>query len=414
MTSEKEQNILFLGIFYPRNLLRTVKEDSKGKVGFSTHNFEMSILHGLIAQDGLNLRCLTVPGVYSFPHNNKKIYTHSESYNVAYINIKSVGFCNFVIINKIWMTISLFFNLLYQLKQYKGKRIDVIVNSPVFYLLFALHTAKRFVSKEITITLIIPDIPAFVSAMDKQNYIKKYLLGYINRKSMIMAEKSDHMVLLTKAMMDFFNKPVDHIVMEGLIDVGSMDVMNDKISNDSEKKIVLYTGTLRKIFGVMNLVEAFEKANLNNTELWICGSGNAAAELEQKAQTNPNIKYLGLLDSREVLKIQHKATVLVNPRTSEGEYTKYSFPSKTLEYLLTGKTVIINRIPGIPDEYFDYVFTPKDESIESLAEELTKVICLSEEEREKRAAAGRQFVLTHKNAKVQVSRIIKMIEGNPK
>jgi len=409
MASEKEQNILFLGNFYPKNLLQTVKEDSKGKVGFSTHNFEMSIVHGLIAQDGLNLRCLTVPKVYSFPHNNKKIYTFAESYNVGDLNVNGIGFCNIVVLNKIWVTISLLFNLLYQFRQFKGQKIDVIVNSPFFYLLFALQTAKRISSKKITITLIIPDIPTFVSAMDQQNPIKKYLIGYIDRISMAMAEKSDHLVLLTEAMMDFFNLPIDHMVMEGLVDVESMDVMNDKTYIDSKKKIVLYTGTLRKMFGVMNLVEAFEKATLDNTELWICGSGDAATEIENRAKINTNIKYLGLLDSQEVLKTQHKATVLVNPRTSEGQYTKYSFPSKTMEYLMAGRAVIMNRIPGIPKEYFDYVFSPKNESIDALAEELDIVTNLSDEELERRADEGKQFVLTKKNSKVQVSRIINMI-----
>ena len=81
--------------------------------------------------------------------------------------------------------------------------------------------------------------------------------------------------------------------------------------------------------------------------------------------------------------MQHKATILVNPRTSEGEFTKYSFPSKTMEYLLAGKSVVINRIPGIPEEYFNYVYTPKDESIEALAECLTNVLDINRDIRKK-------------------------------
>ena len=81
--------------------------------------------------------------------------------------------------------------------------------------------------------------------------------------------------------------------------------------------------------------------------------------------------------------MQHKATILVNPRTSEGEFTKYSFPSKTMEYLLAGRCVVVNRLPGIPEEYYQYVYTPQNESVEALAECLTNVLDINRDIRKK-------------------------------
>ena len=80
-----------------------------------------------------------------------------------------------------------------------------------------------------------------------------------------------------------------------------------------------------------------------------------------------------------------------------------------MEYLLAGKTVIINRLKGIPDEYFEYVFTPTDESIESLANCINEVIGLDFDFRLKKAKSGRNFVMNNKNSQVQVSRILEMI-----
>mgnify|MGYP003303651866 CR=1 FL=1 len=43
--------------------------------------------------------------------------------------------------------------------------------------------------------------------------------------------------------------------------------------------------------------------------------------------------FTGKIDRSQVLALQRSATVLVNPRRNNEEYTKYSFPSKTMEYL---------------------------------------------------------------------------------
>ena len=86
------RTIIFLGKFFPKSLIRTVVEDSKGKIGMSNHNFEMSIINGLCAQKDIALHCITIPGVYSFPHNNKRFITPRESYKYKEAFIESISF----------------------------------------------------------------------------------------------------------------------------------------------------------------------------------------------------------------------------------------------------------------------------------------------------------------------------------
>jgi glycosyltransferase involved in cell wall biosynthesis len=50
---------------------------------------------------------------------------------------------------------------------------------------------------------------------------------------------------------------------------------------------------------------------------------------------------------------------MLNPRDPSWRGTPYSFPSKLLEYLTTGKPIISTRLPGIPAEYFE-VLRPVD------------------------------------------------------
>lgn len=402
-------NIIFLGKFFPKKLLLTIKEDSKGKVGMSNHNFEMSILNGLCQQENVDLRCISCPGVYSYPHNNKKLFTKCESYSYKNTHIESAGFCNLVGIKEKCAARSCARIIIDAANSFVGNDVHIIINTPDVRLLDAVRMAEKMTNKNFTKTVIIPDIPSLVTAMDKQNPIKAYLLSKRNHKVMEYAANSNGLVLLTEAMMDFVSKPVKHIVMEGIVDVDTMSKSN--VVSKTDKKVILYTGTLRKIFGVMNLVEAFKMVKDEDAELWICGSGDSKEAIEEAARIDSRIRFWGLVDSNTALEMQHKATILVNPRTSEGEYTKYSFPSKTMEYLLAGRSVIINHLPGIPKEYYDYVYTPKDESIEAFAECISNVLNIDEEEREKRAKAGRDFVIERKNSKIQMQRVIKMIES---
>lgn len=400
-------NILFLGKFYPRTLVTTIAADSKGKAGMSNHNFEMSVINGLSQHRDIDLKCLTIPNIYSFPYNNRRLFTKRESYVYRNTHVCSVGFCNLPFIKEMWSTIALIVTILKTIPQYEGDRVDVIVNTPNNSLLNAIRFVKLFTCKIITQTVIIPDIPAMVTAMDKHNVVKSFLLEYLNRSSMRKTSRSNGVVLLTESMMEFIDRPVKHIVMEGIVDVDTMDL---GISDDGlDKKIILYTGTLRKIFGVMNLVRAFQLLTDDTAELWICGSGDSQIAIEDAAKQDSRIKFFGLVDSYTALEMQRHATILVNPRTGEGAFTRYSFPSKTMEYLLSGKSTIINRLAGIPEEYYDYVFTPKDESIESLAECISNVLCMDVALRKKRAQSGRNFIITQKNAKVQTKRILDMI-----
>lgn len=352
---------------------------------------------------------LTCPGVFSYPHNNRMLFTKAESYDYRNTHIYSVGFCNLIGLKECFSTYAMARQLVKIANNCKEKTVHLIVNTPDIRIFNAIKIAEKRTDKYFTKTIIIPDIPSIITAMDRQNPIKGFLLKRRNKKEMDYSSNCNGLVLLTESMMDFVNKKIKHIIMEGIVDVESMD--NSVKNFEDKKSIILYTGTLRKIFGVMNLVNAFRMVQDDNAELWICGSGDSKEAIEEAARKDARIKFFGLVDSKTALEMQHKATILVNPRTSEGEYTRYSFPSKTMEYLLAGRSVIINRLPGIPEEYYEYVYTPKDESIKSFADCISYVLNLDKNIRDKRSKAGRQFIIEKKNSKVQMERVIKMIQS---
>ena len=72
-------------------------------------------------------------------------------------------------------------------------------------------------------------------------------------------------------------------------------------------------------------------------------------------KSHANIRYFGFVSHERALELQAKAALLINPRSPKGVFTRYSFPSKTLEYMRSGKPVVCHRLEGIPEEYDPYL-----------------------------------------------------------
>jgi hypothetical protein len=118
-----------------------------------------------------------------------------------------------------------------------------------------------------------------------------------------------------------------------------------------------------------------------NEELLLYGAGDAVEYIQEAGVKDKRIKYMGLVSKKETIDIQNSASILVNPRNSDdGEFTKYSCPSKILEYMLTGNPTVICWLPGVPEEYYDYLIVAKDNSIKSLADAINKALQLSASE----------------------------------
>jgi glycosyltransferase involved in cell wall biosynthesis len=131
--------------------------------------------------------------------------------------------------------------------------------------------------------------------------------------------------------------------------------------------------------------------------------------IEEFACKDSRIIYKGQVTREEALMLQKNATLLVNPRTSEGDFTKYSFPSKNMEYFASGVPALLYRLPGIPEEYYEYCFTLSETGVEAMKDMLEDIIARTEEELEQMGRNARQFILNDKNPKKQVKKIIDLI-----
>lgn len=213
-------------------------------------------------------------------------------------------------------------------------------------------------------------------------------------------------VFLTEAMNEVVNpdgKP--YIIVEGLSDV--------KCDSTERKEDIsckcMYAGYLDVRYGVKAMVDGFIKANVPNAELHVYGSGPYAEELNDVANKYSNVFFHGVVPNEVIVKEELKASLLINPRPTSEEFTKFSFPSKNIEYMSSGTPVITTDLPGMPREYLPFVYVFEKEDADGIAVSLKKVLSIPEEERALKGKKAKEFVLKEKNNVAQARKVIQLI-----
>lgn len=274
-------------------------------------------------------------------------------------------------------------------------------------LVSAIINAKKYKNK---ICVVIPDLPLHMSSTKSIIYrILKHLDNFLIK---LCLKHCTHFVLLSKYMSSYLpkNKRYNHIVIEGAYN--NEIAANINCPYKQSEPYILYTGTLDQRYGICNLIDAFSSTGLNYN-LVICGNGNESEKnyIIEKGESDKRIKYLGSLSYQDILFLQQNASLLVNPRNNKEEFTKYSFPSKTMEYLASGTPTLIYKLDGIPDEYYEYCYyiNGEDDSIDTLANTISEILTKSKEENKILGDRAKQFIMTNKNAYAQALKIIEYI-----
>lgn len=368
--------------------------NSKSYAGFQVQKF-----HKLLSQGFASNGC-DVQIVSSLPvtrNNCKKKYLKSEVEDNKGIIYNYLVTINIPVIKNIFTILVSTIKTLNLIKKSENCEIFIVADC-----LNQAVSIGALIASKITRTPsigIVTDLPDFLSDKGKDNF-----------KNVII-KQFDNYILLTEQMNDYIVNNITHrtkpfIVIEGSVDI---NILNEKVCKKYQNKVCMYTGTLARMYGIENLVKGFIKANISGSELHIYGIGDYEDELKKLCKTNNNVKYYGIKANSYVVEEQRKATLLINPRPSHEEFTKYSFPSKNLEYLASGTPLLATDLPGIPNEYVKYEFVIKDESIEGMEKVLKNVLNLPNSVLEKKGMEAQKYVLENKNNVIQTKKIINWI-----
>lgn len=253
--------------------------------------------------------------------------------------------------------------------------------------------------KRIKNIFLVTDFPQFVGSKKNKRDILKDGIQFS------MMKRGDAYILLTKEMNDIINPSGNAAcIMEGVCEE-SEAMLPPSMQEKSEKKVCLYAGSLHKEYGIDRLIDAFSLLDMDDCELHIYGAGNYEHEIERICKNQKNIIFGGSRPNEYILKEERKAMLLVNPRPNEGEYVKYSFPSKTLEYMASGTPVLMTKLTGLPKSYEEYIYLIEKETVEGYREALQRVLTLDRAELLKKGERAQQYVRENKTGKIQAERI---------
>ncbi len=395
--------LLLCGYFEPK-YQEEISKKTKTWVENAANTFQQRLIAGLKAQD-INLKVVSAPFIGPWPtaYTDKtfKGFEAGESAeNVQYVHFNNIwGYRN------ISRTVALKKCVKDFIRNSKSEKKAIIVYCPHTPFLEAAVYGKGL-DNSVHIHMVVPDLPQYMNLSKKAHPIYDFFKKIDIQKMEKLIAQVDSFMLLTKYMADKLhvgNRP--YIVVEGVTDVKNLPP-----EKKEHGKKVAYAGKLVEAFGAKRLVKAFEMIDDPEASLHICGGGELKPYVEEMCQKDSRIHYYGVVPAEKANEILQNADVLVNPRQNDDEYTKYSFPSKNIEYLMTGNAVVAYMLDGIPEIYKDFFIVPSSCETYSLSEAICFALNESEQAKERKKQEVWRYLAETKEKEAVAERVVSLLQ----
>lgn len=387
-------NIYFAGQFIPSEILNNDElKDNESLTDIAGNSFYNNLLKGL-KKNNCNI---TAQGtVYKNVIEKYGKKTCINGIDVSFREYKS----NFIK-RYTEMFFSVISNILRWKRKSKEKRVIIVNCLRIMQCIAAIIAAKITGTK---IVAVVTDVPGYRPWSNKSGFVNRFT----DKAGELMLGCYDRFVLLSEYMNPVVNKKdKPYIVIEGLNDT---ELFSEIDEDKYDVFTIMYAGSLMKKYNIMSLVDAVLKIDGERVKLLIYGGGELEEELKKISETDSRIEYRGKVPHSEILREEKRVHLLVNPRNSAEEYTKLSFPSKNIEYMLSGTPVLLTKLKSMPSEYYDCIYTIDDESADGICEKIREIMSLPEDELIKKGNAASGFIKEKKNNIRQTEKVKKLLE----
>lgn len=399
-----QKNILYISSACNRSYKKIIDKNCAIPTQMSIVNFHNAIIDGLYENDCNLYSLIGLPVSYKI---SKKMFWEKniiEQNNKIY---NQVGFINIPILKQLSVAINIKKNVKKWIKDMQGVNNKFVVVDASFVSVLPF-IYKIIIKNKIPIIGIFADIYDYmfdtVNQTKKLKIVKKITL----KKMKKVYDSFCGYVFITEQMdnlINHLNKP--YIVLEGLLDE---EIFKDIKIKSKKTNTIMYAGGINEKYGIKELFKCFLKDTMKDYKLILCGNGDLSEYIEKNKFKSNNIKYLGAISHEEVLRLEKEVNVLINTRPIEDEYTKYSFPSKTIEYMFSGTPVLTTNLPGIPSEYKKYLFFLEKVDAETMEKSIKEILSKEKEELEQFGKNAKEFILKNKIKKAQANKILKLLK----
>ena len=375
------------------------------------NRFQLNLLARLSEIPGIHMSVTSFRPAMIFPRSSLIIQFPRKKYKLGDYEQSQVWFLNVLILKQITMAASIFLQLLvWAFVHRRHRRVMLVYN--VFSALSIPTLLAAWATGSIAVALIADTPHGCYSYKGIKGLLER--LDYFQQTRVMRCFSG--VICLTKQTWDDFAPGRPGLVVEGGINTDEVTEplreVNFALAEELlHNRVCMYTGDLSNLNGIPMLLKGFALVADPDVRLWLLGRGECESVVLDAAAHDPRISFLGFLPNDEVRALQRRVTVLINPRPSQQEFTKYTFPSKLLEYLQSGTPVLTTRLPGIPAEYYQHVFPIETETTEGIAEALRRTLSIPTAELREKGESAREFVVRDKSWQAQARRIARFLHS---
>lgn len=240
---------------------------------------------------------------------------------------------------------------------------------------------------------------------------KLTMLGYklMERQAEKYIPKLDGRIVINESIIRHYSPNSHYLLIDGGINNHVISRLFPLAENNTTRFVFVLAGMLWDQNGTKLLLDCLKSHPEIDADFVFAGSGIDVPLIEDAAKTDYRIKYAGLLTSEDLFSLYAKADVLLNLRIEEVE--DFHFPSKLLEYIVTGKHVLSTPIAHAERDYGQLMSTLHDITPDGLAIKIKEIMTIGKHQLFIQGRSAREFMLIKRNWNSQTKRILDYIKS---
>lgn len=388
--------VLYISSFCPISEYEAMFKKYNSASSHAAHKFNRLVIRGLKA-NGCSVDALTqriIPKGIKDAYPRKKITEDGVDFNIL-PRKKNITF------NRAYTIVRAFFDIL----KWRKQNPDGVIICDIILGEMSIATVLARAFTKIKTVGLVTDVPA-VKAGDTRSGIKAIPMKIKNG----IIQSYDAYLFLTEQMDSLLNpKHKPYTVVEGVADENVCNIPNT-LENKHPEKVCMMAGLLERVFSIETLLEAFQNVKCDDARLRFYGKGGAVPFILKASEADSRIQYCGELTNAQIVEEEKKATFLVNPRRSDGEWTAYCFPSKNMEYVASGTPLVGCKLPCIPPEYEGHFYEIYPETVQGFTDTLQKLLDTDREEIHAFGLAAQKWTLENKTPTPSLKKTVEMLK----